>query len=324
MQQLVGSIDDFHSLVREGYYLADAYKMRPDRHERYHLESNVAGSIAISRYEGTNVGVRRTWNHIRKQKSGLYVLWYPVLGSISITQDTTHNTLIEPGQMAITCADRPFHARSTANHGGASAMMHVLVPSQVMRSRIATVDRICAQAFLANTGAAKIAHGMFTGLLEEAPSMGSHEANELAISALDITVGKVNTEICDRTDLVADMNPQLARVIRFIDQHLSHQGLTAQDVAQGCNMSRRYLHYLMSGMDEKFGKYLWERRLVQAREWLSDREFNHFNVVDIAYMCGFKSGSHFSTLYKNRFGRSPTEERNATLGGIVLPQTRAN
>lgn len=98
--------------------------------------------------------------------------------------------------------------------------------------------------------------------------------------------------------------------MRFIDQHFTVQGLTADHVARACHMSVRALHYLLRREQTSFATCLWSTRLRQADAWLMDREFAHFNIVDIAYMAGFRSGAHFSNAYRARFGVTPGEARS--------------
>lgn len=310
MQRQAESIEEFRDLVKDGYYLAEAYNMSAVPRAHYGLETALAGAIPISRFRGTSVGVRRTWHHIREQTSGLYVLWYPLAGDVAITQDTTYDMIVKPGELIITCGDRPFHARSSTSDGADSAMMHVLVPAHIMRSHIPHIDRICGKVSDASSGTARIARGMFTALLEEESKISAESAQRLSIEALEILAETLRQELVADPVQVDAKQAHLARALRFIDQRLSTQGLTADNVARACNISRRYLHYLLSGNNNTFGGYLWERRLMQAKEWLNDPEFRHFHIVDIAYMCGFRSGSHFSNSYRSRFGYSPTEERS--------------
>ncbi|QQS32789.1 MAG: helix-turn-helix transcriptional regulator [Acidobacteriota bacterium] len=55
--------------------------------------------------------------------------------------------------------------------------------------------------------------------------------------------------------------------------------------------------------------YLNELRLKRARVLLSEPEcFLH--IKEVAFQIGFRSTSHFTTEFKNKFGSTPTEFRN--------------
>ena len=108
---------------------------------------------------------------------------------------------------------------------------------------------------------------------------------------------------------IGEPDPRLSRILTFIRKNVSVAGLTVDDVAKGCNVSRRYVHYLMKSHDQTFSEFLWNCRLEQAHDWLTSAEFANFNIVDIAYMAGFRSASHFSQAYRSRYGQPPKEVR---------------
>ena len=55
--------------------------------------------------------------------------------------------------------------------------------------------------------------------------------------------------------------------------------------------------------------WLRDRRLELAHGWLTDPALRRRTVTDIAYRCGFKDSSHFSRLFRERYGQAPREER---------------
>jgi AraC-like DNA-binding protein len=56
------------------------------------------------------------------------------------------------------------------------------------------------------------------------------------------------------------------------------------------------------------GKWLTEKRLQRAKMFL---ETSHKAIGDIVFESGFKNVSHFSRLFKEHFGNSPTSYRNS-------------
>jgi transcriptional regulator GlxA family with amidase domain len=63
-------------------------------------------------------------------------------------------------------------------------------------------------------------------------------------------------------------------------------------------------------------RYYLELRLQRARQMLN--ESSH-SIVQIGLMCGFSSGSHFSTAFGALFGITPREQRQRKL----QPQSRS-
>jgi AraC-like DNA-binding protein len=302
------SIEEFHSLVESSYYRSDTYLLAPQKPANFKIRSNLAGVIPVSRFTGAEVGVRREWRHIRAGASEVYVIWFPLRGGLAITQDGAPEEITQVGDFTILCGDRPFHARGVVDSADICSNVHVRVPSHLMRTHLPNVDKLCGRRFDAQQGPAKIAREIFCALHGER-DLSEETANHLAIGGLRAIADGLRTQVSpDQTQLDAKKT-HLARVLRYIDQNLAMQGLTVEQTAKACNLSRRYVHYLMRFRDTTFAEYLWERRLQQAHQWLADPEFGHFHIVDIAYMSGFRSASHFSNCYRNRFGHAPSEAR---------------
>ena len=83
--------------------------------------------------------------------------------------------------------------------------------------------------------------------------------------------------------------------------------LQAEDIAQLVGVSRRQLERLFrQHLDTLPSRYYLELRLKHARRQLKQTTFS---IQQVGLACGFTSGSHFSTTYRNYFGCTPREER---------------
>jgi AraC-like DNA-binding protein len=91
---------------------------------------------------------------------------------------------------------------------------------------------------------------------------------------------------------------RVTKAMNFIEDNLGEEWLNPQSVADAQGVSRRYL-------DERFGllglrieRWIWERRLMRARDELSLSSRAGRNsgktVIQVALDNGFKSPSHFS------------------------------
>ena len=80
---------------------------------------------------------------------------------------------------------------------------------------------------------------------------------------------------------------------------------------QLAGISRRQLERLFKQyLGSLPSRYYLELRLKRARQLL--RDTNH-SIVQVGLMCGFSSGSHFSTAFGALFGNTPREERQRKL-----------
>ena len=101
----------------------------------------------------------------------------------------------------------------------------------------------------------------------------------------------------------------LNRVQEYMLQHLHEEDLNPAKIAAANRVSLRYLQMLFHRSGATVSGWLQERRLAKCREALTDTSYRRHKVADIAYRWGFTSTSHFSRVFKDRYGESPSEVR---------------
>ncbi len=106
------------------------------------------------------------------------------------------------------------------------------------------------------------------------------------------------------------LQPKLSEAVTLMEANIE-EPLTTDDVAQLVGLSRRQLERLFKQyLGSLPSRYYLELRLQRARQLLL--ETNH-SIVQVGLMCGFSSGSHFSTAFGALFGNTPREERQRKL-----------
>lgn len=312
MEMEAKSVETFHVIIEKSFYRSEAYfPTRSASQHFFRLISSTAGPISVAKYSGGDLGVRRNWTHIRSLSSEQYVIWFPVQGRLSITQDAHQNESVGLDNFIITCGDRPFHALADSGPSkiGQCSQLLVQVPSHIMRTHLPNVNQICGRRFSAHRGAARIAREIFCGLVDDAHFMPEAAATDFSLCGLKSLVDSIGRELPSELINANTKNAQFNQVKRFIDKHIAMQGLTAGKAADACGISRRYLYYLMHDYGMSFAEYLWKARLTQATRWLHDKNMSHVSTSEIAYMSGFRSASHFSSAYRTRYGITPREAR---------------
>ena len=87
--------------------------------------------------------------------------------------------------------------------------------------------------------------------------------------------------------------------------------LTVADLAASVYMSERHFRRQFEKIYQQTPKaYLMNVRLQASVQMLHRKEPS---ITDIALACGFSDCNHFSRVFRQRFGRSPTEYRNQLL-----------
>lgn len=104
--------------------------------------------------------------------------------------------------------------------------------------------------------------------------------------------------------------PKLSEAVALMEANIE-EPLQAEEIASLVGVSRRQLERLFKQhLNAVPSRYYLEIRLEKARRLL--RESRH-SLLQIGLMCGFSSGSHFSTSYRTVFGLTPREERQRML-----------
>ena len=105
---------------------------------------------------------------------------------------------------------------------------------------------------------------------------------------------------------------QSIRVKAYIELRLADPELSVERIAHACNISVRGLHRLFAeDPTGSVSSYLWGRRLIRCAEVLRDPSQAHRAITDVCFSYGFSSSSHFSRLFKDRFGVPPARYRIA-------------
>ncbi|TFW26281.1 helix-turn-helix domain-containing protein [Massilia arenosa] len=108
------------------------------------------------------------------------------------------------------------------------------------------------------------------------------------------------------------LQPKLTEAVTLMEANIE-EPLSTDDIAQLVGISRRQLERLFKQyLDSLPSRYYLELRLKRARQLLRDTSHS---IVQVGLMCGFSSGSHFSTAFGQLFGNTPREERQRKLAG---------
>ena len=106
------------------------------------------------------------------------------------------------------------------------------------------------------------------------------------------------------------LQPKLSEAVSLMEANIE-EPLATDDIASLVGISRRQLErQFKQYLGSVPSRYYLELRLQRSRKLLLE---SNDSIVQIGLMCGFSSGSHFSTAYGALFGITPREERQRKL-----------
>ena len=95
----------------------------------------------------------------------------------------------------------------------------------------------------------------------------------------------------------------------MIDEHLSDEDFHVEALARHLALSRSLLYLRLEEVGESPAALILESRLRRAVELL---ESDAGSVGEVACAVGFKSVSHFTQRFRDRYGKTPSAYRRQT------------
>jgi AraC family transcriptional regulator, L-arginine-responsive activator len=103
------------------------------------------------------------------------------------------------------------------------------------------------------------------------------------------------------------IHPKLTQAVILMESNIE-EPLTTDEIARHVCVSRRQLERIFKQyLNSVPSQYYLELRLNRARQMLLQTSKS---IIQIGLSCGFSSGPHFSSAYRNCFGITPREDRN--------------
>ena len=99
------------------------------------------------------------------------------------------------------------------------------------------------------------------------------------------------------------------QALAYADQHLRDPRLSVGQIATAIGVSERHLSRIFADTGTGPARVILEKRLNLARRILDSADASSRSVSGVAAYCGFSSHSHFTRVYRERFGETPAQTR---------------
>lgn len=157
----------------------------------------------------------------------------------------------------------------------------------------------------------RLAQALARVALDERPSRAAQEA-ELAGTILSLLDVSLRSRAEQPRSLPSPAETLRRRVKTYIRLHLRDPDLTIDRIASALSCSKRYLHMCFADEGLSITEFIWMERLDQCRRELEKDTPSGRTITEVAFSWGFNSSSHFSRLYKKRFGAPPSRTRHCS------------
>ena len=270
--------------------------------------------VRLARVRGSAHAVERTPKVIGRCPADSIAIYLTLRGNASFTSADGSREL-HPGDALVCATDRPF-ARGFAR--GLEELV-VTVPCTALRGRadISRLSKPAMTSFAADGG---------TGASSPGPLASAWPYARALARLTGRATGPVSAPPPDeRTvlDLVAVLTAgrdaalgtaHRAAARCYIEEHLTSQGLGAEQIAAATGISERQLSRVFAADGTSVPRHVLTRRLQLAYSMLAAEPGAEpgaagGTVADVAARCGFTSAAYFSHVFRRHFGVRASDVR---------------
>jgi AraC-like DNA-binding protein len=276
------------------------------------LEYFTFGDARLLTSRNSSQGLVTTPALLKGSHSDLLVVSVKLTGTATLTQ--APGRLLRRGDLFVTDLWRPFEF---VDQGGANAAFYVCL------------DRLgLSRDYAARAGQALHLSPMASQLQRHFQIL-LRDADAISQSPAAAMIGQATTDLV-RAALVAGADEEpfrsdgweqnLITVAKsYISQHLAEPDVGAEAIARALFISVRQVYKLWETEPRSLGQWILERRLDAARRELTSPRRRNQTIAAIAGRWGFVDATHFSRRFRQAYGMSPREWRQACHRGAAGP-----
>jgi AraC-like DNA-binding protein len=249
--------------------------------------------------------ISRRERHIAKLDKDCYYVEFVQQGTINVLQ-AGQALMSNPRVGAIFSASEAYDLECI----GRVRSLYLEIPRKEFGLRFNENRIPVAMTIATGHGLGRIAAQFCASLASDGSSLDETARSRLGEEMMDVLA--LALDMGDKDELSEDATAQKARlrsVKAWIEEHLTDPDLSLEKIAKSNGVSLRHLHYLFRLTDLSVSEWILDRRLQRCYDVLTRPELRSLSVTEVAYQLGFSSSSHFSTVFRKKFGHSPSELR---------------
>jgi len=214
-------------------------------------------------------------------------------GKLNVDQ-CGHHRRLQAGDISVVCAWQPM----ALSGSGKVDMLVVTLPGWWSMQRFMDTLQVLPALYI---GKDYFAAPIIADLAQRLADLEDDDSLATA-QALTMIADLMRTALAAGTKAETAMpraRGRIGEILWFIARNIEHAGLSAQDAAANLKCSVRTIYKTCATNGTSFSAMLTETRLVAAQYQLVR---TNERISQIAYDVGFASLSHFSRLFRARFG----------------------
>jgi AraC-like DNA-binding protein len=231
-----------------------------------------------------------------QREQGALKLLAAVEGGVVLRQ-AGRQAVLEEGAFTWLQSDAPFELAMARGR-----RLLLRMPAEQVQRRHPQVDLRPAVARGKHHAGERILARLLQGFALEGPSLSAPSCAATVNTLLE-AVG-----LCPRAEVIDAARVRVERAFASIELRLGEPGLQPEDISREQGVSRRYLDgVLKQATGRTLADFIRLRRLERAAADLKARPEDL--TAEVATRWGFRDASHFTRLFRQRYGTTPTGYR---------------
>lgn len=274
-----------------------------------HLHTTHAGDVVMTKLEANRHRVIRTTELTCSSDTNYLKIVAPWQGSAAVEQ-AGRQVWVRPGGWAIYDTTGSYEVANPER----SQHLIVMLPKEPLLERGLKLDSLMGRQVGGASGISRVALDTMRSTFQELHSM----TDEAARGAGDLILELVRLsllELAGRGTTTTQLEAFKDRIRDFIGQHLRDPLLSIDRIALALNCSKRHLHNAFADEEDTLAHYILRRRLQACMRDLKRPDYLERTITDIAFSWGFNNGAHFSRVFRDHTGMTPSDFRFLALRG---------
>lgn len=205
--------------------------------------------------------------------------------------------------------------QSNVTQAAASGTLAIVVPRETLDRALPSPTDLHGLILRGKSGMGGLLGDYMRSLLARADDITMPDAPHVAQATTDMIAACFRTTASTVERARASLDATLLRRIqRHVAVHLRSPSLDAESLCRSFHVSRSQLYRMFEPLGG-VARYIQQQRLVRAGAELASPANDHRRIYEIAFALGFTSEAHFSRLFRQAFGMSPSDMRASAQAG---------
>ena len=262
-----------------------------------------AGEVILTKLEANRHRVVRSRDMVRASDAGYLKIVAPLRGHAAV-QQLGRQTLVGSGAWTIydTTGCYAVDNPERVEH------LIVMLPKAQITELGLPLDPLMARYVGGASGISRVALTTMRCTYQELPHMSAdaaRAAGELIVQLVRLSL----LELSGQPTALTQREVLKDRIRRYIALNLRDPALSVDHIAHALNCSKRHLHNAFANNEDTLASHILRLRLEACVRELQQTGPQARPITDIALSWGFSNLSHFSRVFRDHTGCSPSECR---------------